>query len=124
AALPAHASESHYDRVIDQGAIALRVRVPDLALLKNQPGDDEPLHKLLELMSDGMFYELGLMLPPIEVEVDHSLAPSAIQIWVNDMPLRLQTGLAVGEILVNDTPDRLGLIGVTQVRAAINPANG
>jgi type III secretory pathway component EscV len=120
----ADSPESHYDRVIDQRAIDLRVIVPDLAQLNDQPGDDEPLPKLLELMDDGLFYELGLMLPPVEVEEDSSLAPAAIQIWVNDMPLPLQTGLTVGKILVNDTPDRLRLLGLAEAREAINPANG
>jgi len=121
--LNSDAAESHYDRLIDH-EVALRVKVPNLTQLTDQPGEEEPLSKLLELMDDGLFYELGLMLPPVEVDEDSSLAPTAVQIWINDMPLPVQTGLAVGEMLVNDTPDRLKLIGITQARAAVNPANG
>jgi type III secretion protein V len=110
--------------VIDHEAIALRVKVRDKTQLEHQPGDEEPVSKLLELMDDGLFYELGLMLPPVEFEEDSELAPMEIEIWINDMPLSLRAGLAPGEMLVNDTPDRLKLEGIAEARAASNPANG
>jgi len=117
-------SGSPYDTIIDQEAIALRVKLSDLALLNAEARIHDPFDKLLDRMSDGMFYELGIMMPPVEIEEDPALAPAAIAIWVNEMPLPPVTGLAAGELLINETAERLKLFGIDKARPAINPANG
>lgn len=114
-----------YDLVVDPEALALRVEVADAGLLQEaQPGDEQSLAEMLELLSDGMFYELGLLLPSVEIATDAALPATAIRIRVNELPLPSQAGLAVGEMLVNETPGRLQLLGLAGGRAAVNPANG
>lgn len=123
-ALDPEAPQSHFDLVVDQDVIGLRVEVADTSRMKDQPGDRQLLPELLGMLAEAVFDELGLMLPPVELDGDSSLPAAAIRIWMNEMPLPLQTGLAAGEILVNDTPERLALLGVPAARAAIHPASG
>lgn len=117
-------SKLPYDTIVDQEAIALQVKVRSLASLNAQHDVPDSLDKLFELMSDGMFDELGLMLPPIQLEEDANLPPATIAIWINDLPLPLEAGLAEDEILINEGPDRLGLSDVDGLRASANPAHG
>jgi type III secretion protein V len=79
---------------------------------------------MLELMAEGLFRELGLVLRPITVSVDDSLASPWFRCEWNDLRLPPQRGLDPGHLLVNDTVDRLSLLQIHEAHEAINPANG
>ncbi|MBN2155498.1 MAG: FHIPEP family type III secretion protein [Candidatus Lokiarchaeota archaeon] len=71
---------------------------------------------------EGLFYELGLFLPKPEISLDYRLREWECRFKINDLrflPLKM---MGENEYLVNDTVDRLKLIGV-QGRKAFNPAN-
>jgi hypothetical protein len=99
-------------------------------LLSRPPGaaarsdvDDEPIERLLELMQEGLFYELGIRLPQVQMREDTMLREAEFRIQINDLRLPPATGLRDGEFLVNDGPGRLRLLGI-EGRAAANPATG
>lgn len=81
------------------------------------------LAELIPMMRDGLFYELGIRYPGIRVRgSDGSQGASSYVILVNEIPV------ATGKVdprqcLVNDTPERLKLLGIEAVEA-MNPANG
>jgi hypothetical protein len=79
--------------------------------------------QMLRTMSEGLFYELGLTLPPISVLADDSLSGSDFRCEWNDLRLPTRKGLADGRVLVNDTVERLRLLNIDG-ETAINPANG
>jgi type III secretion protein V len=79
--------------------------------------------ELIGLMQDGLFYELGIVLPNVQWAIDESLEASEFQFQINDLRLLPVKSLAQDENLVNDTVDRLKLINV-EARQAFNPANG
>ena len=76
-----------------------------------------------KLMQDGLFYELGLLLPNLLIEVDDHLEENEFQFQINDLREPPLTGIDGDQTLVNDTADRLSLLGVAGVKA-VNPANG
>jgi hypothetical protein len=79
-------------------------------------------HKLT-MMADGLFYELGIVFPPLSVHIDDSLPAPWFRCEWNDLRLPSQCGLETNHFLVNDTVDRLRLLNV-QGEAAEHPANG
>ena len=85
--------------------------------------DDKPIREMLSLMQDGLFYELGIILPEVQLRTDPSIKSLESTIRLNGgepIPVR---ELGPDEFLVNDTVDRLTLLGI-QGRKAVNPANG
>jgi type III secretion protein V len=105
------------------GRFALRLDRQTHDALVTSTNDGKSWSDLLAMMSDGLFYELGLTLGSCELIVDDRIPVNGWQVQINDLRLPAVTGLALDERLVNDTPDRLQRIGV-HGRPARNPANG
>lgn len=83
----------------------------------------EPIEDLFDLMWEGLFYELGIILPNVHYEIDKNLNQNEFRFQLNDQSFGPYEGLRSNEFLVNDTVDRLTLLRVSG-RKAINPANG
>ncbi len=84
---------------------------------------DESILELTRLMQDGLFYELGIVLPNLTVEIDERLEGNEFQVQVNDLrqpPLR---GLDRDQLLVNDTLENLAKLNVPGEKAA-HPTSG
>ena len=75
------------------------------------------------LMSEGLFYELGLRVPQLLQTGDRWLGPREFRLRINDVRLPPEFGLPQGQVLVNDTPDGLERLGLTGT-PVVNPANG
>ena len=75
------------------------------------------------MMQDGLFYELGVIVPEIQLRIDHDLKAAEFRIRLNGVERPPTTGLRHNEFLVNDTVDRLTLLDI-RAREAVNPANG
>jgi hypothetical protein len=78
---------------------------------------------MLSMMTDGLFYELGIVYPPIGVEADEALTGDYFRVEWNDVQLPPHRGIGDDKALVNDTVDRLKLLQV-QGEETVNPANG
>jgi type III secretory pathway component EscV len=78
---------------------------------------------MVAMVADALFYELGIIVPRIALVADDALAPTELRIEINDAELPRQPLLAADRALVNDTVERLRLIGVAG-ELATNPANG
>jgi hypothetical protein len=86
--------------------------------------DDMPLEQMPDMMRDGLFYELGLNLPKVEVHhVDDGLVDREFRIQLNDLYLPPIAGLCADQFLVNVTTQELAQRGVSG-SPAVNPANG
>jgi type III secretory pathway component EscV len=83
----------------------------------------ETWDKMLSMMADGLFYELGLVFRPVTISVDDTLASPWFRCEWNDLRLPPQRGIDAQRILVNDTVDRLTLLNIKGEKA-VNPANG
>lgn len=81
------------------------------------------LSELIPMMRDGLFYELGVRFPGIRVRgSDGSLPAASYMFMLSEIPVvfgNIDPRLA----LVNDTPERLRLLGI-DAHVAHNPANG
>ncbi|HRI50328.1 MAG TPA: FHIPEP family type III secretion protein [Pseudomonadota bacterium] len=78
----------------------------------------------LKLTRDGLFYELGIRFPRIEVAPDSTLRQHQLRITWNDLWLPPHDGIADDRLMVNDTVERLFLIRVDGAEPTLNPANG
>ena len=76
---------------------------------------------LLAFARDGLYLELGIDTSPLHLDADEALIPNSFVVRVNDLDLLPHLALGVGELLVNDTPERLALQSV-QARPTRNPA--
>ncbi len=102
--------------------VALEV-AQDLVPLVDDTTGSNFLGELVPMMRDGLFYELGVRFPGLRVRAnDGDMPPGGYVIMVNEIPLIMGT-VDQDKCLVNDTPDRLRLLGI-QAEPAQNPANG
>ena len=102
--------------------VALEV-AQDLVPLVDDTTGSNFLGELVPMMRDGLFYELGVRFPGLRVRAnDGDMPPGGYVIMVNEIPLIMGT-VDQEKCLVNDTPDRLRLLGI-QAEPAQNPANG
>jgi type III secretion protein V len=102
--------------------IALEV-AQDLVPLVDDTTGSNFLNELIPMMRDGLFYELGVRYPGLRVRGnDGDMPPGSYIIMINEIPLVMGT-VDTSKCLVNDTPDRLRLLGIDG-EPAQNPANG
>lgn len=76
---------------------------------------------LLKMMSEGLFWELGVFFGG-RLELAHELAGSAFRIGLNDISTPPLQGLESDRFLVNDTVDRLNLLGIDAI-STVNPVS-
>jgi type III secretion protein V len=74
-------------------------------------------------MTDRLFYDLGLILPPISIAADETLEGASYRYEWNDLRLPSRAGLPRGKVLVNETPNGLKQLNLI-AQEAVNPANG
>jgi type III secretion protein V len=74
-------------------------------------------------MQEGLFYELGIILPKVRVEIDSGLRRNEFRFKLNNHEYPTFSGLERDEFMVNDIADRLRFLKI-EGRAAVNPANG
>jgi type III secretory pathway component EscV len=103
---------------------------PEIVVFVNQTlisnralADDHSLYETFPLIQEGLFSELGILLPTVRLEADGSLAPNQFRFTLNGVSSAIYPGLAPIDYLVNDTADRLRLLGI-EGRAGLNPATG
>jgi type III secretion protein V len=78
------------------------------------------LFELVPFMRDGLFVELGVRFPGVRARGNPGLPPGGYTIQINEVPA-VTAQLNLGHVLVNDTVDRLKLMGI-QGEPALNPA--
>ncbi len=84
---------------------------------------DKSWDDMLSMMKDGLFYELGIVYPPIDVVADESLSGEELRVEWNDVRLPSYMGIGDGRVMVNDTVDRLKLLNIAGEKA-LNPTTG
>jgi type III secretory pathway component EscV/tetratricopeptide (TPR) repeat protein len=103
--------------------IRLEVFVSENFGVQPSAADDMNIGEMFSLMQDGLFYELGITLPDVQLTTDRNVKSEAFRFRLNGVDYALASGLRADEFLVNDTVDRLTLLDI-QGRKAVNPANG
>jgi type III secretory pathway component EscV/tetratricopeptide (TPR) repeat protein len=85
--------------------------------------DDKPIAEMFSIMQESLFYELGLVLPQVQLRTDRALKSGEFRIRLGGVDHEPLTGLGHHEFLVNDTVERLSLLDIVG-RGAVNPATG
>ncbi len=78
---------------------------------------------MLQMMADGLFYELGINTGECQPREAADLEPDRVRFRINDLRSESHPLIGTGQALVNDTVDRLRLLNI-RGREAYNPANG
>ena len=103
--------------------IALEVAGNLIPLVEDTGGGNKFLGEMVPMMRDGLFYELGVKFPGIRVRGNETDLPDGTYIiMINEIPL-VSGNVALDQVLVNDTVDRLTLLNI-KGEEAVNPANG
>lgn len=76
---------------------------------------------LFRFLRESLFDELGLPLPPFHLRLDPSLRPDGFAFRINAVRTQPRIGLPTETIMVNETVERLGLLGIDAV-PMFNPA--
>ena len=117
---PQDIAEDVIDR-LRSDAIEVRAQRTYLEQLTSRWEEDAPA--MFPFMRDGLFEELGLVFPSLRFVEDDRLKASCLAFKVNDLVFLPLRGLEAGELLVNDTVQRLRLSDLQGV-ATLNPATG
>lgn len=108
----------------DPGAAALALFVHEAASL-DAPQDGGPLAERLADLSDALFRELGLYLPPLRIVADATLAVDDHRLRINDLRAPAVRGLRSGEVLVEASADEVqGAAGSDSVLRTAQRAAG
>ncbi len=99
-------------------------------LLMQPPGetganeiDNEPIERLLDLMQERLFSELGIRFPRVELREDETLGKDEFRIQINDLRLPRMTGLGNSTFLLSATLEQLKSLDI-EGRAKVNPETG
>jgi type III secretory pathway component EscV/Flp pilus assembly protein TadD len=103
--------------------IAITVFMNERLTETQSTSDDKSIEELLEAMREGLFYELGIVVPTIRTQVDNKLRANEYRFTIGGHRYDPVPGLKSDEFLVNDTVERLSLLNI-KGRRATNPANG
>lgn len=68
---------------------------------------EKALNEMLDYMQEGLFFELGIILPKVSIDIDEGLEENDFRIQLNDFRLPLIAGLELDQFLVNDTIERV-----------------
>jgi type III secretory pathway component EscV len=90
---------------------------------KEEEIGEESFKQKMNLMNDGLFYEMGIIYPKIDISIDEKIVSPDFRFEWNDFRLQVQQGLSKDKVLVNDTVDRLTLLNI-KGEETVNPANG
>ena len=105
------------------GSPAVTISIARSRRAEISEADGQPLDVLLTVMRDGLFQEIGLMVPVVTVREDDSLTDGAFEIRICNGPVDRIEGLAVNEILINDGASGLRWLEI-HGREVPNPATG
>jgi type III secretion protein V len=115
-----------FEEALSQTSRRIRMLVnPELVEeydIRHASGEQTADQAPLPMMTDGLFYELGIHIGHCELVGVPELPPDELRIAINDLRGPPCRGLAKDEVLVNDTVQRLGLLNIAG-RATHNPAN-
>ncbi len=82
----------------------------------------ESIEDMFIMMRDGLFYELGILLPQVKFIQDKSLDDNEFRVQINDLRFYPKCRILRNYFLVNDTVDRLALLNI-EGKHILNPAN-
>ena len=94
----------------------------DLASLFEDENGKPFFIEKVPMMRDGLFYELGVKFPKVNVQVKTNLPPLTAQVLLNDFP-ESEVEIPLNTVMVNATVEQMVKHGFT-AEPATNPASG
>jgi type III secretory pathway component EscV/Tfp pilus assembly protein PilF len=114
--------DGHQVTTLESSEIAVTVFVNEALIARRAPADDQSIEEMFSLVPDAFFYELGIVLPEIRLEIDATLKANEFRFNLNRREYPTFSGLESDEFLVNDTVEKLTKLGIYGT-AATNPAS-
>jgi type III secretion protein V len=82
----------------------------------------QAFYRTLMDVRKSLYYELGVIFPPLQVNGNQPLDPGWYRIWLNEVPV-VSAHIRTDALLVNDSPRNIQIFGITGEEAT-NPATG
>lgn len=111
------------DLVVALRPDAIEIRLPAAYLREMTLVSAQEDQRVFTMLRDGLFYELGVRYPSFRFVTDDAIKPGCFALRINHLEALPWRGLDRESVLVNDTPERLSLLGIRGT-PAVNPANG
>ena len=111
------------DGAPEPNEIAITAFVNEALAAERSNADDQPIKDMFSRMKKDLFSELGIILPEVGLEIDHTLETNKFRFKLNGCEYPPESGLKRDEFLVNDIVHRLRLLNI-EGREAVNPENG
>lgn len=84
--------------------------------------EGQQLYGTLVEVRKSLYYELGVIFPPMQVSGNNPYGPGVYKIWLNEVPV-ITSQLRTDVVMVNDTAKNLFIYGL-KAEETRNPANG
>jgi len=78
--------------------------------------------EMVPMLADGLFYELGVQFPALQLRAAPDLAPSSARIVINGVP-EAEVAVRPGCVMVNDSLAALAALGIA-AKEEVNPVTG
>jgi type III secretion protein V len=92
------------------------------ALLNADGGVASFVSEMIPMMRDGLFYELGVQYPGIDLRTVTDITPFSVRILIYEVP-ETQLEVQPGAVMVNENADKMAQLGFA-AKPAVNPASG
>lgn len=94
----------------------------ELASLFEEENRSAFFSEWIPMMRNGLFYELGVKFPKVNVQLRTNLPPFSAQVLLNDVP-ESQVEIPLNAVMVNESVERMVKLGFA-AEPATNPATG
>ncbi|MBK8233516.1 MAG: type III secretion system export apparatus subunit SctV [Candidatus Eisenbacteria bacterium] len=105
-------------------AVPILVQVSEsLTAVIDKDGDGgQELQRLIPELRDSLYYELGVLVPPIKIRGNLPIGDDAFAIQLKEVPV-VQAKIPRGKLLVAEAAENLFIFQI-EAEAVVNPANG
>lgn len=111
-------ADAPWAAILDPVAVVLG---SSLAALIDRDDAHRFLDELVPMLRDGLYWELGVKFPPVQLFEDETLPPWAFRVLINGVP-DVQLEVQADSVMVNVDIGALAAMGI-EGRAVVNPAN-
>jgi type III secretory pathway component EscV/Tfp pilus assembly protein PilF len=117
-----HAIDGRLETAGSEG-VGITVFVNQSLIEERSNADDLSIDEMFSKLQDGLFSELGIILPQVRLEIDNALKSNQFRFKLDNREYLPYAGLESDEFLVNDVVSRLKLLKI-EGKEATNPVNG
>jgi type III secretory pathway component EscV len=118
----AEAQDVQSPMTLSAAPLALEVPKELAPLFEGDEGVNPFVDEMVSMMREGLFYELGVEFPGLQLRPGSDLPPSSVRFVINDVP-ECEVEVRPDSVVVSNSVDAMAELGVA-AEPVVNPANG